>query len=214
MNKTYQQKTAFQSHLTTHMDNTFIKLWQIEDLSICDDLIAHWKDSEKFPGMKYSSTGVVSVDKEEKDSLDVGISRDNNPEVANRYIQQLQQAVNSYIELFPFCNRYGPWSVVDKITIQYYPPGGGYKIWHCERGSSLQPMTTRHLVFMTYLNDVTDAGETEFFHQNLKITPKKGLTVIWPADWTYTHRGIPSMTQEKYIITGWFNYIETPYETN
>ena len=59
---------------------------------------------------------------------------------------------------------------------------------------------------MTYLNDVTDGGETEFFHQNLKITPEKGLTLIWGADWTFTHRGIPSPSQEKYIATGWFSF--------
>ena len=61
---------------------------------------------------------------------------------------------------------------------------------------------------MTYLNDVTDGGETDFFYQRIKIPPKKGLTVIWPADWTYTHRGIPSKTQDKFIVTGWFNYTE------
>jgi hypothetical protein len=59
---------------------------------------------------------------------------------------------------------------------------------------------------MTYLNDVTDSGETEFLHQQLKIKPEKGLTLIWPADWMFTHRGVASLTQEKYIATGWFNY--------
>jgi hypothetical protein len=61
---------------------------------------------------------------------------------------------------------------------------------------------------MTYLNDVTDHGETEFYYQNLKVTPQKGKTVIWPADWTHTHRGIVSPTQDKYIVTGWFDYSE------
>ena len=61
---------------------------------------------------------------------------------------------------------------------------------------------------MTYLNDVTDKGYTEFWHQDLRFEPKKGLTLIWPADWTYTHRGVPSTTQEKYIITGWLSYLD------
>jgi hypothetical protein len=59
---------------------------------------------------------------------------------------------------------------------------------------------------MTYLNDVEIGGETEFFHQKLKIRPEKGLTLIWPADWTFTHIGITS-PEEKFIVTGWFNYI-------
>jgi hypothetical protein len=59
---------------------------------------------------------------------------------------------------------------------------------------------------MTYLNTVTDEGETEFYHQKIKIRPEKGLTLIWGSDWTFLHRGIPSKSQEKFIITGWFNY--------
>ena len=54
---------------------------------------------------------------------------------------------------------------------------------------------------------VEDQGETEFHFQKVKIKPKKGLSLIWPADFTYTHRGIPSPTQEKYIATGWFNMV-------
>ena len=73
-----------------------------------------------------------------------------------------------------------------------------------ERSSSSGIDISRHLVFMTYLNDVTDCGETEWFHQKVKIQPRKGLTVIWPPDWTHTHRGIPSPTQTKYIVTGWY----------
>ena len=60
---------------------------------------------------------------------------------------------------------------------------------------------------MTYLNDVVDGGETEWYYQNIKIKPVKGLTVIWPTDWTYTHRGLTSPTQTKYIATGWFNFL-------
>ena len=61
---------------------------------------------------------------------------------------------------------------------------------------------------MTYLNDVENEGETEFYHQKIKVKPQKGLTLIWPADWTHTHRGIASKIDEKYIITGWFSFIK------
>ena len=59
---------------------------------------------------------------------------------------------------------------------------------------------------MTYLNNV-DNGGTEFLFQKLKIPAKKGLTLIWPSDFTHTHRGVVSKTQEKYIVTGWMNYV-------
>ena len=60
---------------------------------------------------------------------------------------------------------------------------------------------------MTYLNDVKNGGETEFYWQKIKIKPKKGLTLIWPTEFTHLHRGIPTPIEEKYIVTGWFNLL-------
>jgi hypothetical protein len=59
---------------------------------------------------------------------------------------------------------------------------------------------------MTYLNDVPDAG-TEFKYQKITTQAKKGLTIIWPSDWTHTHKGQISDVNEKYIITGWYSFI-------
>jgi hypothetical protein len=84
-------------------------------------------------------------------------------------------------------------------------PGEGFYEWHCERGG--YPASHRVLVYMTYLNDVENGG-TEFKFQKIKIDAKKGLTLIWPSDFTHTHRGIISNEEEKYIITGWFSFIE------
>ena len=58
---------------------------------------------------------------------------------------------------------------------------------------------------MTYLNDVKKGGETEWYYQNLKIKPEKGLTVIWPSEWTHAHQGQIITKGSKYIITGWLN---------
>ena len=56
---------------------------------------------------------------------------------------------------------------------------------------------------MTYLNTIKVGGETEFLYQKLKIKPKKGLTLIWPTDWTHTHRGLISN------VVGFSNFNET-----
>ena len=58
---------------------------------------------------------------------------------------------------------------------------------------------------MTYLNTLDNAG-TEFYHQKI-ITPcQKGLTIIWPAHWTHTHKGVTNYVSDKYIITGWYSF--------
>ena len=58
---------------------------------------------------------------------------------------------------------------------------------------------------MTYLNDIENGG-THFKYQNLTSPAKKGLTLIWPPDWTHTHKG-QIVDKEKFIATGWYRLI-------
>jgi hypothetical protein len=86
--------------------------------------------------------------------------------------------------------------------IQHTPIGGGFHDWHCEQEGG--GASTRSLVWMIYLNDVDDGGETEFLYQHAKVKPKKGCLVIWPAGITHPHRGNPPYSNEKWVVTGWF----------
>lgn len=185
--------------------NNFIAGYYCEsfELNVLDDIVNYHIDSNnKNEGSMYSKNGGY-VDKNVKESIDV-ILRNN--EIIKKYCNILQKCADLYMLRYPKCNEGNPWNVIEPINIQQYPKGGGFKIWHSERMSNEMPFCFRHLVFMTYLNDVLVDGETEFYHQKLKIKPEKGLTLIWPADWTFTHRGIPSNSEEKIITTGWFSY--------
>ena len=88
--------------------------------------------------------------------------------------------------------------------IQKTLPGEGYHIWHCEKDPT---ESRRVLAWMLYLNDVEEGGETEFLHQKLRYLPKKGDFLVWPASFTHLHRGNPPLSGEKYIVTGWYEYI-------
>jgi hypothetical protein len=61
---------------------------------------------------------------------------------------------------------------------------------------------------MAYLNDVEEGGETEFLYQKKRVKPVKNRVVVWPAGFTHTHRGNPPLSNAKYIITGWVEWIE------
>jgi hypothetical protein len=174
----------------------FIGQGQISS-SLCESLIDLFKSSlYKNPTVAKDHDGDwLEVQFNPWDSLMTG------------YVGELQKVLDDYIAKFPYCNMFAPFTTTELFKIQHYTPGKGYTEWHTERGSASEPIVTRHLVFMTYLNTVTDQGGTEFLHQNLVINAEQGKTLIWPADWTHTHRGIASPTQEKFIITGWFNYI-------
>lgn len=188
-----------QPHSVNELDN-FIGGWTPNNTDICNRLISYYQNSLlKYPGSTWNG-----VDTSVKDTTDCRLDdEDLWKEYALEYLQPICEL---YKEKYPFATDYGRWGITEHINIQHYAAGKGhYNHWHTERIDAEMPGGLRHLVFMTYLNDVDDNGETEFFHQKLKIKPKKGLTLIWPADWTFTHRGL-CPTTEKYIITGWYNF--------
>ena len=179
---------------------------QIPD-EVCDHLIEFW-DNQRFlrvqPGQVYSQ-GDVTTDNEIKESMDTLVPHQISMPHVQDYLSELQGVLDDYIQEFPFCNT-SRFQIVEPLSMQWYPKGGGFKEWHTERLNALPGTAHRHLVFMTYLNDVPDGG-TEWYHQDLYVPAKKGYTVIWPADWTHFHRGRVSHTSEKQIITGWFAYV-------
>jgi hypothetical protein len=88
------------------------------------------------------------------------------------------------------------------LKIQKTLPKQGYHIWHVEHGPSYDNMK-RVLAFTIYLNDIEEGGETEFLNQSIRVKPKTGRIVIWPAGFPYVHRGNPPLEGEKYILTSW-----------
>jgi hypothetical protein len=178
--------------------SNFIHQQFLEDVSICDKIVDFYKNNP-YKGLGCTTKGINT---DWKDSTDCEFLGD----LLADYVVQLQAVVNRYIEIYPSCNMYAPWSIASQVNIQGYAPNGGYKVWHTERPTMTYPAAARHLTFMTYLNDVTDQGGTEFMNQKLTVDAEKGKTVIWPCDWTHTHRGVVSPTQEKIIVTGWFSF--------
>jgi len=184
-------------------NSCFISGWFIDE-SICDGVVNFYQEDNYFPVTPgLSSSGQVNT--KQKESLDKSISHVTKDPRLVSYFDALSEVIKLYTEKYIWSDITESWSIVENVNIQWYPPNGGFKVFHFERNGKLVSMN-RHLVFMTYLNDVTDAGETEFYYQKLKVQPQKGLTLVWPVDWTHTHRGIPSPTQEKIIITGWYSF--------
>ena len=186
-------------------ENSFIAGWYISE-TVCDDVIKLFEDNRNLAQQgTIAWKGEASIKKDVKDSLDLSIPPSNNNTAMVSYRLELQKVLDNYLEKYPQANAVDKFDVVSNYNIQYYVPGAGFKTWHCERSNIRN--SKRHLVFMTYLNDVRNGG-TEFKHQGIKTEAKKGLTIIWPTDWTHTHRGIISSEDEKYIATGWFSYID------
>jgi len=179
----------------------FIQFYQLKDDGLCERIIQFFEKNSHLhlPGK--------SGDDEVKPDVKVSTDMEFTGPLTDEYSKQLNSFIEKYKATYVHCDEgHDPWSIWPNVNIQRYRPGEYYKKLHCERSGGYGKQNRRHLVFMTYLNDVSDGGETLFYYQNLKVKPKKGLTLIWPVDWTHTHCGLISNFETKYIVTGWINY--------
>ena len=180
----------------------FLKEYQI-DIQICKDVIDYFNSHpSKEPGLSGNQQWQPLV----KSSTDVILlTEDNKQPAISAYFAALCECIEKYKEEFPACSEHVSSWGLSGANIQHYAPSQGYYVWHCEKSSPHN--ADRHLVFSTFLNTVTEGGHTEFLHQGKAVEAVVGRTIIFPSDWTYTHKGRVSETQDKYIITGWYNFV-------
>ena len=183
----------------------FIGSLMIQPISICNKLINYFEEN-RYKQRKGIST--IGINTNIKDSMDISIKPKDillpGNEIFKEYFDELFLCHCDYVKQWPFINTISEKFELGSFNIQRYLPDQHFKKIHTERAgiSSLH----RIFAFMTYLNDVQEGGSTYFSHYDLEIQPKKGLTLIWPAEWTHAHRGNILKKGTKYIITGWINF--------
>tara|TARA_X000001036_G_scaffold303389_1_gene282425 strand:+ start:66 stop:662 length:597 start_codon:yes stop_codon:yes gene_type:complete len=185
----------------------FIGCWNIENKTICDDIIKFFEDN---PNLQHKGETASGHEISRKKTTDITISPKDlsNPEykVFQDYFEVLQKCFLDYREQWPFLKKFLNKVNIPSFNVQKYLSGDHFSALHSERTH----LVTLHRIFafMSYLNDVDDGGTTDFDYYGLKIKPEKGKTLIWPAEWTHAHTGSILKSGSKYIITGWFNFAE------
>ena len=136
-------------------------------------------------------------------SISLKVMQSHMPDLPQDFLnQQLSYAWNEYSTIFGNLREFEPYySLTQKV--QKTPTGGGYHVWHHENSS--QDVSDRVAVWMIYLNDDYEGGETEFLYYKKRIKPERGKLLIWPAGYTHAHRGGIVLSGNKYILTGWFH---------
>ena len=199
VSKDTENRIEVLSKISEMLHENFIYTFWI-DKDVCDDLIRYHKNNKEYKGEGIANRQGI-IDKEVKESIDVTFFNSSTDDAIKKYFDELGKGYREYLERYKI--EHFNLNTEERNNIQYYPAGGGFKVWHWERDNG---NANRQLVYMTYLNDVENGG-TEWLYQDVKIEAKKGLSVIWPADFLFAHRGIVSHTQEKWIATGWFSYV-------
>jgi hypothetical protein len=176
---------------------------------VCDNLIELFENDAShlvYDGVTHD--GNVSEIKKTRDL----VLFPNINKYDDELFKELTLNISSYIN--NISNKYGVVMIPLRNTndtgfqIQKYIANHGlynhhHDTYFIKKNNSYTQM--RLLTFIWYLNTVDEGGETEFFNGRLKIKPEKGKIVIFPATWTYVHRGNMPISGDKYILTGWFN---------
>lgn len=173
---------------------------------MCDFFIRHFNERHKFR-QTYDRQSVSNIPA--KHVTDTSISYMDEEFFTSMPVQDYGVKFNDIFwgECYPlyfkkfFVLENCPVHKIYHVNLQRTLPSQGYHIWHNE--SATVESLRRLLVFILYLNDVEDGGETEFLYLSRRVQPKKGRLLLWPTGFMHTHRGNPPLKEAKYVLTGW-----------
>ena len=164
---------------------------------LCKEII------DRFEKGGCGSQGVFAdgtVNEDIKKTFDLNISHlDEWKDLDKKLYEILSVELDEYMKSTMVADMvYFPVDIADSgYQIQKYNQMSGFYNWHVDD----TPLQKRYIVYMWYLNDVEEGGETEF--RDFKIKPERGKLVMFPATWEWPHRANAPITSAKYICTGW-----------
>ena len=189
----------------TKLNPNFIGSWLLE-ASLCDELINYFEENQKKHLQGITSKGSLNLNIKNRTDITLSPKDLESPDnqIFKIYFENLFQCYKDYCIQWPFIKEMVKNLEIGSFNLGRYLPGQHFQAMHTERSS----LSTLHrlFAFMTYLNDVEEGGSTYFNHYDLNVQPKKGTTLIWPAEWTHAHKGNPIKKGCKYIITGWLTF--------
>lgn len=119
------------------------------------------------------------------------------------YLKSLNHSHPNYIESnYKFIS--ADYISEETYQIQKYNKGEGKYIYHEDFAVKWDKQQYRVITFLWYLNTVEEGGETEIMG-SVNIKPVTGKLLLFPASWTFPHRGKMPISHDKYIVTGWFH---------
>lgn len=187
------------------MDLLYVKEYSLSP-EICYDMINLFEQSNG----RYDGVTASGLNKQIKDTTDMVITSAGShwSRINNLLSKELSRNVKEYVQQHD--GRFNePYQIfganflsTDSMQLQKYSKNIGKYIYHQDFACDWENRKMRHLTFLWYLNDVEEGGETEFWSK-YRVKPQAGKLVLFPASWTFPHRGNVPLSNDKYIVTGW-----------
>ena len=88
---------------------------------------------------------------------------------------------------------------IEDLRIKRYRAGADEKFE--PHFDSMDDKANRYLVFLWYLNDVAEGGETEFLNLDRRVAARTGRLLMFPPYWMFQHAGLAPRSNDKYIVS-------------
>jgi hypothetical protein len=89
--------------------------------------------------------------------------------------------------------------IIDNLVMKRYRAGSDDNFQ--PHYDAADERTRRYLVFLWYLNDVAEGGETQFCDIDIQVSARTGRLLMFPPYWMFQHAGRPPRSNDKYILS-------------
>ena len=183
-------------------DQDFIVVYRGLDRDTCSAIVERFdRDEDKWRGRIGGANDAPDADAA-KVSWDLEIRNEGAwQDLFERIRPQIDACFSDYLSRSPILRSFE--LVATGYRIQMYPQNEGHFRWHAD---AVGANADRVVAMVLYLNDVESGGETEFLHQGIKIAPKAGYLLLFPATWNYMHCGRTPLSGHKYVISSFIKF--------
>ena len=141
-----------------------------------------------------------------KDSIDLSLSSWPDWQKEDKvFYNTLKQYTEEHTKKYPLPSQNFESYFDTGYQIQRTNPESVGYTWHHDfvvTREDTGAVAVRVLTYIWYLNTIDHGGYTEFANGE-SVKPETGKLLLFPADWSHVHRGIPPRDKDKYICTGW-----------
>ena len=129
--------------------------------------------------------------------LDLSVFADNA--FKGFFYKQIEDYLAIYNQRLGLTIPVPPTPQISAMRIKRYVAGSGQAFQ--PHFDAIYEVAHRYLVFLWYLNDVDEGGETEFCDLGIKVAARAGRLIVFPPYWMFQHAGLPPVSNDKYFLS-------------
>lgn len=196
---------AFDPGFCQHAINYFDRMQDLgfgRSRQVIEGVPAHLKDTIAFNTTRAVSAGATQRGAAAPGQDNIGIV--GVPGIQDYFLAVVWACYQIYTSKYSALATEEAEQGIYEIKIQKTLIGGGFHVWHWEQVG--RSNTSRIMNVQLFLNDVTEGGETEFLYYPRREPARANTLLIYPGNYTHTHRGNPPISNDKYLINAWIEF--------